>query len=82
MFLVLAKFKDSPQKHSEVPNRIACSLRFYRFFFHPARNFLCNKQKNPPCSFINLLSKKAGRVEFFPNPARLFRSALLLGTSE
>ena len=35
MFLVLVKFKDSPQKHSEVPNRMACSLRFYRFFFAP-----------------------------------------------
>ena len=68
--------------YSEVPNRRACSLRFFRFSFHPARNTSCNKQKIPPCSFINLLSKKAGRVEFFPSPARLFRSALLLGTSE
>ena len=34
------------------------------------------------CLFINLPinSKKAGREDFFPNPARLFRSALLLGT--
>ena len=39
--------------YSEVP----CSLRFFRFSFHPARNFSCNKQKIPPCSFINLLSK-------------------------
>ena len=68
--------------YSEVPNRRACSLRFFRFSFHPARNFPCNKQKIPPCSFINLLSKRAGRVEFFPYSARLFRSALLLGTSE
>ena len=37
-----------------------CSLRFFRFFFHPALNFSCNKQKIPPCSFINLLNKKAG----------------------
>ena len=73
---------SSSADNSEVPNRRACSLRFFRFSFHPACNFLCNKQKIPPCSFINLLSKKAGRVEFFSNPARLFRSALLLGTSE
>ena len=64
--------------YSEVP----CSLRFFRFSFYSARNFPCNKQKIPSCSFINLLTKKAGRVEFFPNPARLFRSALLLGTLE
>ena len=68
--------------YSEFPNRRACSIRFFRFSFHPACNFSCNKQKIPPCSFINLLSKKADRVEFFPNPARLFQSALLLGTSE
>ena len=36
--------------YSEVPNRRACSLRFFKFAFHPARNF-------PPCSFIILLSK-------------------------
>ena len=71
-----------PLPYSEVPNRRACSLRFFRFSVHPARNFSCNKQKIPPCSFINLLSKKAGRVELFSNPFRLFRSALLLGTSE
>ena len=69
--------------YSEVPNRRACSLRFFRFSFHPpACNFSCNKQKIPPCSFINLLSKKAGRMDFFSNPARLFRSAHILGTSE
>ena len=68
--------------YSEVPNRRKCSLRFLRFSFHPARNFSCNKQKIPPCSFISLLSKKAGRVEFFCSPARLFQSDLLLGTSE
>ena len=43
--------------YSEVPNRRACSLRFFRFSFHPARTFSCNKRKIPPCSFINLLSK-------------------------
>ena len=43
--------------YSEVPNRRACSIRFFRFSFHPARNFSCNKQKIPLCSFINLLSK-------------------------
>ena len=37
--------------------------------FHPAR-------------LLTYFSKKASRVEFFPNPARLFRSALLLRTSE
>ena len=72
----------SGPSYSEVPDRRACSLRFFRFSFHPARNFSCNKQKIPTCSFINLLSKKIGRVEFFPNPSRLFQSALLLGTSE
>ena len=40
------------------------------------------RKKLPPCSFINLLSKKAGRMDFFSNPARLFRSARLLGTSD
>ena len=40
--------------YSEVPNRKACSLRFFRFSFHPACNFSCDKQKIPPCSFINL----------------------------
>ena len=29
------------------------------------------KQKIPPCSFINLFSKKAGKVGFFSNPACL-----------
>ena len=53
--------------YSEVPNRRACSLRFFTFSFHPVRNFSCNKRKIPPCSFINLLIKKAGRVNFFPN---------------
>ena len=69
-------------KYSEVPNRRACSLSFFRFSFHPARNFSCNKQKIPPCSFINLLSNKQAGWHFFSKPARLFRSALLLGTSE
>ena len=36
----------------------------------------------PPCSFINLLSKKAGRVIFFSKLAHLFPSARLLGTLE
>ena len=57
-------------------------LDFPDFLSTPVQNFSCNKQKIPPCSFINLLSKKAGRVEFFCNPARLFWSALLLGTTE
>ena len=35
-----------------------------------------NKKFHPARLLNNLLSKKAGRVEFFPNPARLFRSAL------
>ena len=43
--------------YSEVPNRRACSLGFFRCSFHLARNFSCNKQKIPPCSFTNLLSK-------------------------
>ena len=68
--------------YSEVPNRRACLLRFFRFTFHPAHNFSWNKQKIPPCSFINLLIKKEGRVEFFSNPARLFWSACLVGSSE
>ena len=37
-------------------NKRACSLKFFKFSFHPARpvrNFSCNKQKMPPCSFIN-----------------------------
>ena len=55
--------------YSEVPNRRACSLRFFKFSFHPARNFSCNKQKILPCLFINLLSEKARRVEFFCNQA-------------
>ena len=67
--------------YSEVPNRRACSLRFLRFSFHPVCNFSCNKQKIPPCLFTNLLSRKAGRPIFFSKPARLFQSALLLGTS-
>ena len=62
--------------YSEVPNRRACSLRFFRFSFHPVHNFSCNKRKIPPCSFNDLLSKKADRVNFFSKPARL------LGTSE
>ena len=68
--------------YSEVPNRRACSLRFFRFSFHPARNFSCNKQKIPPCLFIDLLSKKAGKVEFFSNHSHFFQCALLLWTSE
>ena len=36
--------------YSEVPNRRACSLRFFRFSFYAVRNF-------SPCSLINLLSK-------------------------
>ena len=43
--------------YSEVPNRRACSLRFFRFSFHPAHNFSCKQGKIPPCSFIKLLSK-------------------------
>ena len=42
--------------YSEVPNRRACSLKFFRFSFQPARNFSCSKQKIPPCSSIDLLS--------------------------
>ena len=74
-------FSVMTSTYSEVPNRRACSLRFFRFYFHPACNFSCNK-KNLPCLFINLLSNKAGKVEFFSDPALFFRSALLLGTSE
>ena len=51
-------------RYSEVPNRRACSLRFFRFsstllaIFPPARLlFYLVKWKIPPCSFINLLSK-------------------------
>ena len=52
--------------YSEVPNRRACSLRFFRFSFHPACNFSCNKQKILPCLFINLLSKfLLGTSEYF-----------------
>ena len=54
--------------YSEVPNRRACLLRFFRFSFHPARNFSCNKQKIPPCSFINLLSKKSRNSGIFSQP--------------
>ena len=78
----LGQGKGNGWAYSEVPNRRACLLKFFIFSFHPACNFSCNKQKIPPCSFINLLSKKEGRVDFFSNPARLFRSAHLLGTSE
>ena len=35
-------------KYSEVPNRRAPSLRFFRFSFHPVRNFSCNKRKIRP----------------------------------
>ena len=46
----------------------------------PARNFSYSKLK---ISFNHLLGKKAGRMEvFFYNPARLFWSAHLLGTSK
>ena len=61
--LVCSSFAND---YSEVPNRRACSLKFFRFSFHPARNFLPNKRKIPPCSFIDLLSKKPSRVTFFP----------------
>ena len=53
--------------YSKVPNRRACSLRFFRFSIHPVGNFSCNKRKIPSGSFFNLLSKEAGRAIFFPN---------------
>ena len=43
---IMSFFKIS---YSEVPNRRACSLRFFRFSFHPAH--VINK-KFQPCSFI------------------------------
>ena len=43
-------------------------LDFADFLSTPVQNFSCSKQKIPPCSFINLLSKKAGKVEFFFQP--------------
>ena len=76
-FFKCLKYVPSTTPYSEVLNRRTSLLRLFRFSFHRARNFSCNKQKIPPCSFINLLSKKADRVEFLSNPARLFRSALL-----
>ena len=68
--------------YSEVPKRRACSLRFFRFSFHPARNFLFNTQIVPTFSFVDLLSKKSQQSGIFFQPACLFRSASLLGTSE
>ena len=50
------EIKKCVDNYSKVPNRRACSLRFFIFSFHPAHNFSCNKRKIPPCSFINLLS--------------------------
>ena len=44
--------------------------------------YVRNEKSHPARLCINLLIKKAGRMEFFSNPARLFWSALLLGTSE
>ena len=50
----LKKYRyDFTFHYSEIPR----SLKFFKFSFHPARNFSCNKQKSPPCSFIDLLSK-------------------------
>ena len=42
--------------YSEVPNRRACLLEFFRFSLHPACNYSCNKQKILPCPFIDLPS--------------------------
>ena len=62
----IRNFFDKMFPYSEVPNRRACSLRFFRFSFHPNRTFSCKKQTIPPCSFIISLIEKAGRVIFFP----------------
>ena len=41
-----------------------------------------NEKFHPARLLIYLSNKKAGRVNFFSKPARLFRSARLFGTSE
>ena len=46
--------------YPEVTDRRACSLKFFRFSFHPACNFSCNKHKriHPRRSlFIDLISQ-------------------------
>ena len=60
--------KLSKLRYSEVPNRRACSLRFFRFSFHPAYNFLCNKCKFHSAHhlLIYLVNKQTG-WHFFPS---------------
>ena len=49
---------------------------------HFIRAYLDDLKFHPAGLLTYLLLKKADRVEFFSNPAGLFRSAILLGTSE
>ena len=46
------------------PNRRACLVKFFRFSFHPARNFSCNNWKIPP--LIYLVNKWACSIFFQP----------------
>ena len=68
------------QKSMDCPLHTLKSLkeehRFFRFSFHPARNFSCNKRKIPPPRLLIYL------VALFSKPASLFWSALLLWTSQ
>ena len=58
-------------------------LDFSDFLFTLLAIFhVMNEKFHPARLLVYILSKKAGRMEFFSNPARLFRSVRLLGTSE
>ena len=63
--------------YSEVPNRRECSLRFFKFPFHPAPIFhVINEKFHSACLLIYLENKWA--VLLISKPARLFQSACLL----
>ena len=53
--------------YSGVPNRRACSLRFFRFSFHPARNFHVINEKFPPARLLIYLVNKQAGWHFFPS---------------
>ena len=65
---VEGKSSENRDTYSEVPNTRACSLRFFKFSFPPARNFSCNKQKIPPPArlLIYLVNKQAS-WDFLPS---------------
>ena len=46
---------DFKTKYSEVPNRRACSLKFFRFFCHPARKFSACLFNKPEKYFLTAL---------------------------